>query len=162
MPTDSTSSQPLLPSSSSSNGTYSNAPETHAQRHKRYRLIYNTCKASVQDFLSSRAQHYTVLGLVSFDLLGIFADIIINLYQCDEKDTEPVWDDVRNGLGVAGLVFSCLFMLELLLSVWAFGWTYVDHLIHIAFSLWQSEHLYSRTLYFPNVSNVTTIPPIHN
>jgi hypothetical protein len=63
-----------------------------------------------------------VLGLVSFDLLGIFADIIINLYQCDEKDTSPFWDDVRNGLGIAGLVFSCLFMLELILSVWAFGW----------------------------------------
>lgn len=59
---------------------------------------------------------------MSFDLLGIFADIIINLYQCDEKDTSPVWDDVREGLGIAGLVFSCLFMLELVLSVWAFGW----------------------------------------
>lgn len=144
MPSDSSSSEPLL--SYSSNGTYSNPPETHAQRHKRYKRIYNTCKSSVQDFLSSRAQHYTVLGLVSFDLLGIFADIIINLYQCDEKDTDPVWDDVRNGLGVAGLVFSCLFMLELILSVWAFGWMYVHHLIHIAFFSKQSEHLSSYSL----------------
>jgi hypothetical protein len=79
--------------------------------------VYNICKQKIQAFLSSRAQHYTVLGLVSFDLLGIFADIIINLYQCDEKDTDPIWDDVRFGLGIAGLVFSCLFMLELILSV---------------------------------------------
>lgn len=65
-----------------------------------------------------------MLGLVSFDLLGIFADIIINLYQCDKDDegADPVWDDVREALGIAGLVFSCLFMLELVLSVWAFGW----------------------------------------
>lgn len=71
-----------------------------------------------------------MLGLVSFDLLGIFADIIINLYQCDEKDTSPFWDDVRNGLGIAGLVFSCLFMLELILSVWAFGWRYFNSWFH--------------------------------
>jgi voltage-gated hydrogen channel 1 len=93
-----------------------------SSRRSRFKLVYNGCKSQVSDFLSSRAQHWTVLGLVSFDLLGIFADIIINLYQCDEKDTSPVWDDVREGLGIAGLVFSCLFMLELVLSVWAFGW----------------------------------------
>jgi len=84
----------------------------------------------VSEFLSSKAQHYTVLGLVSFDLLGIFADIIINLYQCDEKDTDPSWDDVRNALGIAGLVFSCVFLLELVLSVWAFGWRYFNSWFH--------------------------------
>jgi len=126
MPGDPSSAQPLLPSSlHPTNGTNDHSSttlETRAERHTRYKRVYYACKSSAQDFLSSQAQHYTVLGLVSFDLLGIFADIIINLYQCDEKDTDPIWDDVRNGLGIAGLVFSCLFMLELLLSVWAFGW----------------------------------------
>jgi len=71
-----------------------------------------------------------VLSLVSFDLLGIFADIIINLYQCDQDKNDPAWNDVREGLGIAGLVFSCLFMLELILSVWAFGWRYFNSWFH--------------------------------
>ena len=110
--------QPTTHSPSTANGNH----EPLQSRRSRFKIVYNGCKAEVSDFLSSRAQHWTVLSLVSFDLLGIFADIIINLYQCDEKDTGPIWDDVRNALGVAGLVFSCLFMLELVLSVWAFGW----------------------------------------
>ena len=121
---DPSSSQPLLHTDREvvADNAEDRQTENTQQRTTRYKKVYNICRQRIQDFLSSRAQHYTVLGLVSFDLLGIFADIIINLYQCDEKDTSPVWDDVRNGLGIAGLVFSCLFMLELILSVWAFGW----------------------------------------
>lgn len=120
----SSSSQPLLSSNHSpvNPHAYEAFPSDHHPKVTRYKRIYHLCRSKVKAFLSSSAQHYTVLGLVSFDLLGIFADIIINLYQCDEKDTDPIWDDVRNGLGIAGLVFSCMFMLELLLSVWAFGW----------------------------------------
>lgn len=123
----SNSSQPLLSSSSSSNPNIYEPPSTSPSRdpHPKlaaYKRVHRICRLRVKAFLSSTAQHYTVLLLVAFDLLGIFADIIINLYQCDVGDTDPKWDEVRNGLGIAGLVFSCLFMLELLLSVWAFGW----------------------------------------
>jgi len=64
------------------------------------------------------------------DLLGIFADIFINLYTCEEGDPSPTWDQIRNTLNVAGLVFSCLFVLELLLSMWAFGWRYFQSYFH--------------------------------
>lgn len=113
---DPSTTQPLLPSARDVDD------DDYAQ--PRYQETYRSARGRVQKFLSSRTQHYTVLGLVACDLLGIFADIIINLYQCDqgEGSTSAVWDDVREGLGIAGLVFSCLFMLELLLSVWAFGW----------------------------------------
>lgn len=115
-----TSTQPLLstsPSSSSPSSSKTLTPFIHA---------YRTCRQSIKTFLSSPAQHYTVLTLVSLDLAGIFADIIINLYQCDEGDfAGPWWQDVRVGLGIAGLVFSCLFMVELIMSVWAFGWRFV-------------------------------------
>jgi len=123
---DPSSSQPLLDEDRT-------APNSNGDSHPRAtraKIWYNGVRGIVQDFLSSTAQHYTVLGLVSCDLLGIFADIIINLYQCDEVDTDPKWDDVRNGLGIAGLVFSCLFMLELLGSVWAFGWNYFNSWFH--------------------------------
>jgi hypothetical protein len=121
------SSQPLLNSNQARdlNGQaspYQDQSETFQHRTSRYVKIYNSCRQEIKTFLSSRAQHYTVLALVSFDLLGIFADILINLYQCDEGDTSPRWNEVRDSLGIAGLVFSCLFMLELILSVWAFGW----------------------------------------
>ncbi|KAE9377984.1 hypothetical protein N431DRAFT_541573 [Stipitochalara longipes BDJ] len=128
---DVSSSQPLLHDQPTTHHPISNGTRSpSSSRRSRLKLVYNGCKTQVSDFLSSRAQHWTVLGLVSFDLLGIFADIIINLYQCDEKDTSPVWDDVRNGLGIGGLVFSCLFMLELILSVWAFGWRYFNSWFH--------------------------------
>ena len=125
---ESSSSQPLLHTDreAASSNAEDHQAENMQQRTTRYKKVYDICRQRIQDFLSSRAQHYTVLSLVSFDLLGIFADIIINLYQCDEGDTSPVWDGVRNGLGIAGLVFSCLFMLELILSVWAFGWRLVS------------------------------------
>jgi len=123
---DPSSSQPLLQDESSHHSTNDSQPSS-----SRFKVYYSTCKLQIRTFLSSHAQHYTVLGLVSFDLLGIFADIIINLYQCDGRDTDPIWDHVRNGLGVAGLVFSCLFMLELMLSVWAFGWRYFNSKFHV-------------------------------
>jgi len=91
---------------------------------------YNQIIQSAQVFLSSRAQHYIVLSLVTFDVLGIFADIFINLYQCEEGDQRPVWDKTREALGTAGLVFSCLFLAELILSVWAFGWSYFNSWFH--------------------------------
>ncbi|ESZ97422.1 hypothetical protein SBOR_2200 [Sclerotinia borealis F-4128] len=98
---------------------------------------YRMSRTSVKTFLSSGAQHYTVLLLVACDLIGIFADIIINLYQCDndkEGKTEPIWNEVRDGLGIAGLIFSCFFMVELIASVWAFGWRYVFLTVSFLFS----------------------------
>lgn len=113
------SSQPLLSSSSSS---FSSQHPSIFNPPPRLVRLHHLCRNNLRAFLSSRAQHYTVLALVSCDLLSIFADIIINLYQCDQKDTAREWDAVRNGLGIAGLVFSCMFMLELVASLWAFGW----------------------------------------
>ena len=71
-----------------------------------------------------------MLGLVSLDLLGIFADIIINLYQCDVPSASPSWSFVRDVLGIVGLIFSSAFMAELLASVWAFGWRYFHSRFH--------------------------------
>jgi hypothetical protein len=130
----SSSSEPLLQQSSPS-------ASTHLRNLK---FVYKTCRSSIHAFLSSKYQHYVVLSLVSFDLLGIFADIIINLYQCDEKDTDPKWDDIRNGLDIAGLVFSCLFILELLLSVWAYGWRLVYvHFISLLLLFFSSILIYT-------------------
>jgi hypothetical protein len=123
------SSQPLLSSDTIVDGADlgvnqqpANSGEVDRKYPRGFKAQYTHSRSWVQGFLSSRAQHFCVLTLVSLDLLGIFADIFINLYTCEEGNPSPKWDAVRNVLGIAGLVFSCLFMLELILSVWAFGW----------------------------------------
>jgi hypothetical protein len=122
MPSDIDSSQPLLNSSEPTSSSSSSSKTSSL------RTCYRQSRQAIKAFLSSPAQHYTVLTLVSLDLLGIFADIIINLYQCDEGDfAGPKWNDVREGLSIAGLVFSVLFMVELVMSVWAFGWRFVAY-----------------------------------
>lgn len=75
----------------------------------------------LQRYLSSRLGHYSVLLLVSLDVSCIFADLLINLITCEQKHSHPRWDAARAWLATAGLVFSCLFVAELLVAVWAFG-----------------------------------------
>jgi 5-methylthioribose kinase len=63
-----------------------------------------------------------VMGLVAIDVAGILADIFVALISCDKHEQDEDWvDDVRNPLQITGLVISCLFLVELLLSLWAFG-----------------------------------------
>lgn len=119
------SSQPLL-SPSHEPPTSATAGETVDSNTRKPDSIltreYSQSRKWLQEFLGSRTQHFCIIVLVSLDLLGIFGDIFINLYTCEEGEPSPTLDEVRDGLGIAGLVFSCLFMIELILSVWAFGW----------------------------------------
>ena len=77
-------------------------------------------------FLESKYGHYAVLLLVSLDVSCIFADFLISLYICDHecgkrKDVSKSLPEAQDALGIVSLIFSCLFMLELLASMWAFG-----------------------------------------
>ena len=74
-----------------------------------------------QWFLTSKLGHYSVIFLVSVDVFCIFADFLISLHVCEHKDASKAWYEVDEALDHVSLVFSCLFMLELLLSIWAFG-----------------------------------------
>lgn len=89
----------------------------------------HTSRREAQRFLTSKIGHYFVLLLVSLDVSGIFADFLINLYVCehacmqlgDLPDDIKRLGDVQEVLGIVSLVFSCLFVAELLASIWAFG-----------------------------------------
>lgn len=73
-------------------------------------------------FLNSKKKHYMIMGLVAIDVVGILADIFVALISCDKHEQEEDWvDDIRNPLQLTGLVISCLFLVELMVSVWAFG-----------------------------------------
>ncbi|RDW61047.1 hypothetical protein BP6252_12430 [Coleophoma cylindrospora] len=107
--------------------TSTHAPET---RHARHIRVYHYIQHKAQAFLSSRAQHYLVLGLVSCDVLSIFADIIISLSLCQGDLSGAGWDDARDVLGIAGLIFSSMFLAELIVNIWAFGWRYFTSYFH--------------------------------
>lgn len=83
-------------------------------------------RRQVLRFLTSKAGHYAVLILVSLDVSCIFADILISLFICEKScgsghRAPKGLEDAQEVLGIVSLVFSCLFMAELLASIWAFG-----------------------------------------
>ena len=86
----------------------------------------NSARKQTRRFLSSIYGHYAVLLLVSMDVGCIFADFLISLYICDHScgKGDSVGDGLpkaQDALGIVSLVFSCLFMVELLACIWAFG-----------------------------------------
>ncbi|GKU06344.1 unnamed protein product [Fusarium langsethiae] len=89
-----------------------------------------TARAATARFLSSKAGHYSVLALVSLDVLSMIADFILNLFKCEQGRKGSDWDLALEILGSIGLVFSCLFVAELIACVWAFGWGYFNSWFH--------------------------------
>ncbi|EWZ84150.1 hypothetical protein FOCG_08727 [Fusarium oxysporum f. sp. radicis-lycopersici 26381] len=87
-------------------------------------------KQKTVQFLSSKAGHYSVLTLVSLDVLSMIADFVLNLFKCEQGRKGSDWDLALEILGSVSLVFSCLFVVELIASVWAFGWKYFNSWFH--------------------------------
>ncbi|TKA48417.1 hypothetical protein B0A54_00552 [Friedmanniomyces endolithicus] len=87
-------------------------------------MSITTGRNQTKRYLTSKYGHYSVLALVSVDITAIFADLILQLLTCEGRIPARDGDTASNVLGVFSLIFSCLFMLELVASVWAFGWTY--------------------------------------
>ncbi len=85
-------------------------------------------RTHLQRFLSSKWGHYFVIALVALDISCIFADFLISLHMCehrfDEKFPYKDWQFADHVLDYVSLAFSCLFMAELLGSVFAFGLGY--------------------------------------
>jgi hypothetical protein len=79
----------------------------------------------LQRFLSSKWGHYFVILLVAADITCIFTDFLVSLHMCEHGGDKGfnlrAWQQVNKVLGSLSLVFSCLFMAELLGSIFAFG-----------------------------------------
>lgn len=83
---------------------------------------YHRNQQRCQALLVSKQKHYFILALVALDVACLLTDILIALIDCDKRIKNDAWvPDVREALERAGLVFSCLFLVELLLCLWAFG-----------------------------------------
>lgn len=84
--------------------------------------MYRKRQRQCQELLLSKQKHYLILALVALDVSCLLADIFIALIDCDSRIKNDAWvPEVREGLEHAGLVFSCLFLVELILCLWAFG-----------------------------------------
>lgn len=87
----------------------------------------HTARAETQRALTSKTGHYSILLLVSLDVSIIFSDFLISLYICEhscgseDDGANQQLDETQEVLGIVSLIFSCLFMAELLASIWAFG-----------------------------------------
>jgi hypothetical protein len=58
-------------------------------------------------------------------------DFVLRLFQCEQGKSSYDWDLALDILGALGLAFSCLFMVELIASIWAFGYGYALLSAHI-------------------------------
>ncbi len=76
-----------------------------------------------QHYLASKQKHYLILGLVALDVAAILTDILVSLVTCElDSDNQPWVGPVLEAAKISGLVISSLFLVELLATVWAFGW----------------------------------------
>lgn len=87
---------------------------------------FSPARRQIQRFLSSKYGHYAVLVLVTLDVSCIFADFLISLYICDleckkGRKVGKSLPEAQNALGIVSLIFSCLFLVELIASLWAYG-----------------------------------------
>ncbi|KAM0287236.1 hypothetical protein ACHAQH_000550 [Verticillium albo-atrum] len=91
-------------------------------------------RGQLRHLLSSRKKHFVVLALVALDVAALLANIFIELVECDRRDEklerQPWAIDTRDALTTAGLVFSSLFLLELILCIVAFGIDYLGDWFH--------------------------------
>lgn len=53
-------------------------------------------------------------------------DFVIELFACEKENTGSGLETALDALDIVALAFSCLFMVELLVSLWAFGLRYGD------------------------------------
>ncbi|EFX03831.1 ion transporter [Grosmannia clavigera kw1407] len=88
-------------------------------------------RRQAQHYLESKEKHYLILALVSLDVLAILTEILLSLITCDTGTEDLPWvEPVENVIKICGLVFSCLFLIELIASVWAFGWSFFSAWFH--------------------------------
>ncbi|KAK4142063.1 uncharacterized protein C8A04DRAFT_38582 [Dichotomopilus funicola] len=98
-------------------------------------------RQQARELLSTRAKHYFILTLVSLDVVAILVDLFATLLACDLRKGGGQVDDPQEGVpGWVGgtrevlhplaLVFSCAFVGELGVTVWAFGWGYFRDWFH--------------------------------
>lgn len=105
--------------------------------------LTTSARRQTKRFLTSRAGHYYVLILVSLDVSGIFADLILQLVTCEGRVPLKDSNKAQTVLGIVSMVFSCLFMAELVASMWAFSVRRVSY-----YDDWAAQTAYTGDRFF--------------
>jgi len=113
--------------------------EEHGHEHITITENISDWRRTTRNFLNSRWGHYFILLLVSVDVACIFADFMIEIHTCElrqkQKPVNVGWKMAQETLSVVSLVFSCLFMVELIAATLSFGMSYFTSKFHIFDSL---------------------------
>ncbi|KAI1762151.1 hypothetical protein GGR53DRAFT_432614 [Hypoxylon sp. FL1150] len=97
-----------------------------------WRSSYDRAQKATSRFMNSRAKHWLILVLIILDIAGILSDIFIALITCEIGVENDEWvAPTRNALTIFSLSLSCVFLVELLMSVFADGWGYFSSWFHI-------------------------------
>ncbi|THZ13195.1 hypothetical protein D6C91_08003 [Aureobasidium pullulans] len=91
---------------------------------------FSAARRCTRRYLNSKFGHYAILLLVCLDCSCIFGEFVIQILTCEGRVSESKGDVAQEAIGIVGLVFSCLFMLELMASIWAFGFQYFRSKFH--------------------------------
>ncbi|OTA91006.1 hypothetical protein M434DRAFT_33140 [Hypoxylon sp. CO27-5] len=96
-----------------------------------WRSGYHRAQVATSRFINSRAKHWLILVLIVLDVAGILSDIFIALITCEIGVEHDEWvAPTRNALTIFSLTLSCVFLVELFLSVFADGLGYFKSWFH--------------------------------
>ncbi|KAI1130070.1 hypothetical protein F5Y10DRAFT_236583 [Nemania abortiva] len=101
---------------------YANYDDRNESIAQSLRSYARRARAQTQRFFSSRAKHRIILGLILLDVAGILTEIFIALITCELHRQDEAWvTPTQDALAVFALTMSCIFVVELILSVFADG-----------------------------------------
>lgn len=86
---------------------------------ERYRVRH-----AVQQFITSKTGHSLVLMLVTLSASCVLANMIIAIVSCERKSDDHGLANASMVLGAISLVVACIFVVELLAAIFAFGISY--------------------------------------
>ncbi|KAM0255470.1 hypothetical protein ACHAQJ_005697 [Trichoderma viride] len=126
------SSTPLLQSYDGDDSDDSPVWHSHSRESSSVSTSWRRCRRISQRFLESRTKHFVIMGIVALDVAALLANVFIQLIACEVHEQDEPWvQDVTEGLEIAGLVFSSLFLLELFACLFAFGLRYLASWFHL-------------------------------
>ncbi|KAI0179196.1 hypothetical protein GGR52DRAFT_570093 [Hypoxylon sp. FL1284] len=96
-----------------------------------WRPGYHRAQEATASLMNSRAKHWLVLVLIILDVAGILSDIFIALITCELDVEHDEWvAPTRRGLAILSLTLSSVFLVELIMSVFADGLRYFSSWLH--------------------------------
>ncbi|KAL7785536.1 hypothetical protein V8C37DRAFT_393969 [Trichoderma ceciliae] len=126
------SSAPLLRTYHADDGDDSPAWHGHSRESSSFSRYLQRCRRTSQRLLESRTKHFVIMSIVALDVAALLANVFIQLIACEMHENDEPWvEQVTEGLEIAGLVFSSLFLLELFACLFAFGLCFLASWFHL-------------------------------